>query len=124
MESERIQEIFDCAIGYLPSGWKRAAFYFSFVGSMMSHIFYVDTGKGYVDCFRMGYRKEDLRQVFFLIKDILSQERNSLPNDKVWNVFSLIVSSDGTFEAEYCYDDISETFVEHHQQWEKQLVAQ
>lgn len=122
MQSEVFQEVFNNIIGYLPKNWKKVALYFAFSGNMTSHKFSVDSGKGYIDCFRLGYEKTVLRQIFFSIEDVLNNERESLPKEKQWSVFTMFVDSNGNFDANYEYDDISETFIEHQRNWEKSFI--
>lgn len=123
MESQNYQEIFNHISGYLPQKWKRVALYFAFSENMTSHKFYVDTGKGYIDCFQLGYEKTVLRQIFFSIEDILIQERESLPKEKQWTVFTMFISSTGKFDTNYEYEDISETFVEYQKNWEETFIV-
>ena len=122
MEPKNFQEIFNNILGYLPKKWKKVALYFAFSGNMVSHKFYVDCGKGYIDCFQMGYDKAILRQIFFSIEDILINERESLPEGNVWNVFTMFISASGKFDTNYDYTDLSETFIDYQDNWEKNYI--
>lgn len=122
MEPKSFQKIFDCISDYLPTNWRKLAFYFAFSGNMSSHKFYVDMGNGYVDCFHMGYTKEILNNIFFPIEDILIEERENMPENKRWSIFTMFAYSTGKFEANYEYGDISKTFVEHQKQWEEKNI--
>lgn len=122
MEPKNFQEIYNNLAPYLPNGWKRVALYFAFIGNMTSHKFYVDTGKGYIDCFQLGYKKPTLRQIFDSIEDILILERESLPKEKLWSVFTMFIYAKGKFDSNYAYDDISENFIEYQKSWEQNLL--
>ena len=122
MEPKNFQEIFGIVEDHLPNKWEKFALYIAFVGNMSSHKFFVDSGKGYISCFDLGYEKATLREIFMSIEDILIEEREKLPKKKRWSVFTLLVDSNGEFEANYSYDDISDTFTEYQRNWEKKLI--
>ena len=122
MESQVIQKVFNNVSVYLPSGWKKFALYIAFSGNTSFHKFYVDTGNGYVDCFHLGYDKPTLRNIFISIEDILLEERQKLPQKKTWNIFTMFVYGTGKFEINFGYEDVSDTFLEHHQKWENDFI--
>ncbi len=122
MTQDVINNVYKCVEKYLPKKWKNLALYFLFSGNMVLRKFYVDEGAGFKDCFNMGYDKSTLRQIFYAIEDILYQEREKLSSTKRWNVFSLFVDSEGKFELNLEYDDVSETFIEHQEQWESVYI--
>lgn len=122
MESQNYQKIFNIISKYLPKNWKNLSLYFAFTENMISHKYYVDLGKGYIDCFHLGYDKATLRQIFFPIDNILMQERNELPKSKQWTVFTMFISSSGKFNVNYDYEDISKTFIEYEQKWEEKYI--
>ena len=121
-EQKNFQKIFDYITDYLPKNWEKLALYFAFSGNMSSHKFYVDTGNGYIDCFHMGYDKSILNNIFLSLEDMLIDERNKLPNDKQWSIFTMFVDSKGKFNVDYQYGDISHDFVERHLQWEEKYI--
>lgn len=122
MENNNLQEIFDVLLGYLPKKWKKVALYSAASGNMTSTKFYVDCGKGYIDCFHLDYDKTTLIKIFFTIESILSAERKGLTGIHKWTVFTMFVNSKGKVEANYDYTDISETYIDYHAEWEKKNI--
>lgn len=122
MEANNLQEIFDKIIDCLPNGWHRFALYSAFTGDMSNSKFYVDCGKGYIDCFKMKYSESMLLELFFDIESILMVERNQLKGKKRWNVFTMFVDSEGNVKAHYDYTNIKKCSIEHQINWEKNYI--
>ena len=120
-DSEIFQKVYDIISDYLPESWDRLAVYYAVVENMVDFKYYVDEGNGYVDCFKLKeYSKEKFRALRFGIDDVLLEDRKELPQDKQWSVFTMFVLSSGKFETNFGYDNISETFHEYHEKWEKE----
>lgn len=120
-DSEIFQKVYDIISYYLPESWGRLAIYYAVVDNIVDFKYYLDEGKGYVDCFNLkDYSKEKFRDLRFAIDDVLLEDRKHLPQDKQWSVFTMFISSSGKFETNFSYEDISETFHQYHEKWEKE----
>lgn len=118
-----IQQIHDAIADYLPDSWERYAVYFAISGNMFEFKYYVDEGKGYVDCYALGgYNAVSFYSLAIEMKQILSSERNKLPKREQWSVFTMSVDSTGKFKVEYFYDDISKSYIAYRQEWEAKHV--
>ena len=122
MSGEILQEVVDLLLNYLPKKWKSFALYSEFVGSMSMTKFYIDSGKGYKDCYQFGYDRQSLIELFFKIEAVLLSERNQLKGKKRWNVFTMFVDSEGNLEFKLDYTDISKTYVNYCIEWEKENI--
>lgn len=59
------------------------AIYYAVVDNIVDFKYYLDEGKGYVDCFNLkDYSKEKFRDLRFAIDDVLLEDRKHLPQDK------------------------------------------
>ena len=122
MESNNFQTIFNIISDYLPKKWDKVAMYFLCSGNMFISKFYVDMGNGFVDCYNLGYQRPVLGRIFRSLEAVLIKERTELPPKNVWSVFTMLVDSNGKFEADYEYEDVSETFIEHQKKWEEKHI--
>ena len=118
------QKVYDVISDYLPEEWKRVAIYYAVVDNIVDFKYYLDEGKGYVDCFNLkDYSKEKFRDLRFAIDDVLLEDRKHLQQDKQWSVFTMFISSTGKFETNFSYDNISEDFHKWHENWEKENIT-
>ena len=123
-DSQIFQKVYDILLDYLPKSWDRLAIYYAVIDNMVDFKYYVDEGNGYVDCFNLkDYSKEKFRALRFGIDDVLLEDRKKLQQDKQWSVFTMFVSSSGKFETDFSYEDISETFHQFHENWEKENIT-
>ena len=96
------------------------AIYYAVVDNIVDFKYYLDEGKGYIDCFNLkDYSKEKFRDLRFAVDDVLLEDRKYLPQDKQWSVFTMFISNTGKFETNFSYDNISEDFYKWHENWEK-----
>ena len=123
MEGQVIQQVFDLINDFLPAGWKKMAFYAGYTSCSYEMKFFVDKGKGYVDCFKIydidGFEIFDL---FENIDNVLTQQRKKLKKKDKWTVFTMLVDSNGKFNVYFDYQDISEISIEYFMQWQKKYL--
>ncbi len=117
------QKIYNTMVDYVPKQWERLAIFFAIVDNMFEFKYFVDSGEGYVDCFSLKeYKSTPFNILAFKIKKILSSERNNLPKEKQWSVFTMFVQSSGKFQVDYMYDDISENLISYREEWEEKHI--
>ena len=118
-----VQQIHGAIANHLPDSWERYVIYFAISNNMFEFKYYVDEGKGFVDCYALaGYDDSAFYSLALEIKQMLSFERNKLPKRKQWSVFTMSVASTGKFNVEYFYDNISKTYITYRQEWEAKHV--
>ena len=122
MDEKIFQEIFDQLEETLPEDWEKLAFYAEYAQGSYSMKYYVKrAGLDYRDCY--GLEKSEQRYHRFMkIDRIISPVRNALAEEKRWNVFTLLVEKDGTFLAEYDYDDVSDNSIEYARRWKEKYL--
>ena len=122
-DSQLFHGVYNLISEHLPKKWDRLAIYYAVVNNMVDFKYYVDLGKGYVACFNLkDFSKESFRALRSALGDVLLEERKQLQQDKQWSVFSMFVSSSGKFKINFGYDNISETFHQYHENWEKENI--
>ena len=121
--SQIFQKVYGEVADYLPKGWKSVAIYYAVSGNMTHFKYYVDSGKGYVNCFNLNEcGKENFKKIRSGLDNILLEDRKNLQQSKQWSVFTMFISSAGNFETNFGYDDISEDFLNYHENWEKENI--
>ena len=122
-DPQMFQGVYDLISEHLPEKWDRLAVYYAVDGNMIDFKYYVDEGKGYIDCYSKKDRnREKHRELRFALDEILYDERLRLEPKKRWSVFTMFVYSSGKFETNFSYEDISENTLAYHQKWEKENI--
>lgn len=116
------QNIYNILEDYLPNKWKKIAIYYSFFGNSAGGKFYINNGKGFIDCFQLGYQQKDIIKSLMQIQNIIDYERSKLPKNKQFTEFEMIVDQTGKFNVNYGYDDISEISLKRQQEWEDKNI--
>ena len=121
--SQIFQRVYEVVSDYLPKGWKNVAIYYAVSGNMTHFKYYVSSGKGYINCFNLKEcSKENFRKIRSGLDIILLEDRKNLEQSKQWSVFTMFISSAGNFQTKFGYDDISEDFLNYHENWEKENI--
>ena len=108
---------------HLPENWDKLAVYYATSGSMFELKYYVDSGKGYVDCNNLKeYDENNFYKLTIDVHSFIKQIRSNLPENKRWSVFTMFISSSGKFETNFSYDDISKSYIEYRNNWEKENI--
>ena len=122
MQEISYQKIFDCLLPVLPDDWKKAVFYAEYSEGSYSMKYYVDSGDGdYIDCFSTGISKSRIIHAFLEIDKEIAPIRNSLSTKDLWSVMTLTVSSSGEFNADYDYEQVTDS-IEYFRKWETRYL--
>ena len=123
MNDKMFQDVFDIVYDFLPNGWERMVFFAGYTKGSYSMKFYSKVGNGdYVDCFSIpGVSKTELIKAFVRIDKVLSENRSQL-GDKTWNIFTMVVRSDGTMKTDFEYEDHSEDMIAYEKQWKDKYL--
>lgn len=118
-----IQNVFDELQDFLPDEWKRVALRFEYVPDVTTSMkYYVDSGKGYVECFDLVKDIRALYPVLSSVERILVKVNDALaPKDK-WRVLTLIVREDGSFKTYYDYDYTASDPYAYESEWEAKYL--
>ena len=116
-------KIFECFKDFLPKKWKKFAMYYITSGNMMTYKFWVDCGKGYIDCYNLkGFDKDNRKALDNKLIPTIISSRSNLPKEKQWSMFSMIVTNDGKIHVDYNYENMEETYFLHQQRWEDEVI--
>ena len=122
-DAQMFQGVYNLISEHLPEGWVNLAIYYATSGTMFEFKYYVDSGKGYVDCSNLKeYNENNFYKLAIDVHTFIKQTRNNLPENKRWSVFTMFVSSSGKFKTNFSYDNISKTYIEYRNNWEKQNI--
>ncbi|MBQ9715775.1 MAG: DUF600 family protein [Clostridia bacterium] len=123
MEGRVVQQVVELISDFLPQGWKRMAFYAGYTSSSYEMKFFVDKGKGYIDCFKIyDINSFEIFDLFESIDNVLMRQRKELKKKDKWTVFTLLVDSKGKFNVFFDYQDIEEISIEYFMQWQKKYL--
>ncbi len=125
MSPDYYQDVFNILADVLPEEWDDILFRGCFAGSSCDMKYYADLGDGkYVDCFHIEEIDRDrLLDSFAQIYELSQAEREQLPPDQLWTAVTMRVGADGDFNADFDYDDLSETMSDYIAQWEKKYLV-
>ena len=122
-DPQMFQGVYNLISEHLPENWDKLAVYYAISGSMFEFKYYVDSGKGYVDYNNLKeYDENNFYKLTIDVHSFIKQTRNNLPENKRWSVFTMFISSSGKFETNFSYDDISKTYIEYRNNWEKENI--
>ena len=118
------QSIFNTLQEVLPDVWHKVVFYAQYGENNYSMKYFVDLGNGkYIDCFKFkGISKRDIIKSFAVIDSKIMPIRKELSKKDTWSVMTLIVDNEGSFKADYEYDDISEDQIVYYQHWKEKYL--
>lgn len=124
MNDSIFQTVFDYLQALLPEPWKKLVFYAGYPAGSYSMKFYVDSGNGYyIDCFNIpGLNKGQFVSTFVNINRVLSSERDKLPAPNRWNVFTMIVDSNGAMCTDFDYTNIDENAIDYERKWQEKYL--
>jgi hypothetical protein len=124
MSNEVFQKIIDILLPALPRAWKKLLLYVGYTEGSYSMKFYTMDEQGvYTDCFsQKGADIQQIMDLFTRIDDVLYAERKALDDKHRWTVMTMIVEADGTMNAEFDYEDISENSIEYERAWEEKYL--
>lgn len=118
-----VQEVFGKVEECLPQEWEKCCFYAAFTVGTYTMKFYIKNKKGeYIDCYNLGIDDNQLAFLFMDIDDIVRPYRDALESKQKWNVLTLIVESNGKFNVDFDYADVSENSIEYQRNWEKKYL--
>lgn len=123
MNIELIQQIFEQIEENLPQGWQKMALRFEDVPNVKTSIkYYVSDKDGYKECFETVKDIRTLYPALVKIKDLLIEEKKKLSAKEQWTVFTLLVDSEGDFNAYYDYNYNAENQAEYEKAWEQKYL--
>ena len=124
MDEKIFQDVFDLIEGYLPEKWTQTVFFAGYTIGSYSMKFYSRTeDEDFIDCFKMNeISRATLIKVFRKINSVLSSQRDALPEEKKWTVFTLIVDSDLHMKALFEYEDHTEDRIEYEENWRTKFL--
>ena len=120
LQQKMYQDVFDVLQSYLPEGWKKVAVYDLEIENMSEVKFYVDSGKGYIDCFDL-YDSQKISKFIEEVSSITKPVKNALPKKHKWYVFKMFVTSEGDMNVEYEYKNILGKTIDYGTDFEKSL---
>ena len=115
------QTVFNLIQNKLPENWEKMAFFASYFDGGYMMKYYVRIGGNYQDCYDLSPESE-VEMVFSEIDKVIEPERAKLDDKKRWNVFTMIVSNDGSMKSEFEYKDISDDEIEYIKSWKKKYL--
>ncbi len=123
MNEQDFQSIFEELQKVTPNDWERIAFYAEYSEGSYSMKFYVKSNDTYTDCFNLpDINKSELIKTFMKIDSVIKPIREHIPSEKKFNVLTIIISSDGKFNADFDYTDIQDNVLVYHKNWENKYL--
>ena len=111
----------------LPQDWEKVCL-FAEVTENSYQLFYYVFVKGQhraVQCYNLTKEYQisegDIDAVFALLAKLLRTSKAE--NQQTWAIFTFVLSPDGTFHADYDYDDHSENMFAYKQEWKKKYLC-
>lgn len=107
----------------VPEKWRKVIFRADYAKGSYGMKYYVEMEDGkVVDCFSFpDLSVSEVTNIFININDsILSEYRNSLPEEDRWSVIIVTINRDGSSKIELEYLDLSEQTVSNVVNWEKE----
>ena len=123
MEKMCFNTVFNYLYESLPDNWDRVVFYAMLSEGRYTMKYFVDFGDGkMIDCFTLkNISKSSLFKVFSDIYNVLKEQIENLPQKEQWSSFIMQINGDGSFNANFDYEDISNSFVEKTKDIEKRI---
>lgn len=116
------QTLLDKIVPFLPSGWKRLLVYLAKNEGVSDFKYYVDSGKGFIECFYLeGFDIAEFSILAFDVDDIFNDEWENLAKSERWSLMTMVVESSGRFEVDYGYDPIGEGLHQYYEEWKKRM---
>lgn len=125
MSEIEYQKVFEEIQKDLPNEWSRMVLFVAYTpGSYSMKYYYSVDGKTYTDCFsNPGVKIPYLITEFSKIDKIISENRKTLPIEKKWTVMTMLVESEGDFNVQYDYSDVSENMIEYEKKWKSKYLV-
>lgn len=123
MNNEMFQDMFDKLQDGIPESWDKVILYVAYFEGSYTMKYFVRENKGeYVDCYNLeGMSNSKLIKLFMALDKIIAPEREAL-GEKKWSVMTLVVDSEGNFNTDFDYKDISADSLTYEEKWEKKYL--
>lgn len=123
MNNEMFQDIFYKLQDGIPESWDKVILYVAYFEGSYTMKYFVRENKGeYVDCYNLeGMSNSKLIKLFMALDKIIDPEREAL-GEKKWSVMTLVVDSEGNFNTDFDYKDISTDSLTYEEKWEKKYL--
>ena len=108
---------------FLPEKWDKVILMANYGESSHSIYIYVKNDTVYTESEDWGYPDSQVFKLSRAIHKRIKQERSQLTGKDLWYTLTLCVDPDGSFKADYDYEDVSEYSLAYTRAWrEKYLV--
>ena len=121
--AEMFQSIYDIIQDFVSGEYKRLLYAAAFTQGSYQMRLYIDNGEGWVDCRSLDYSRSDVIKLYMKLNSAIKPYRSTLPEKELWTMLTLVIEDTGKFKADFCYDDLSESMIEHFEQWENKYLS-
>ena len=115
------QDTFDVIQELLPEGWSKVSFFAIYFDGGYTMKFYVKVDEAFEDCYSI-LADETVETAFKKIDKFISKERSTLDEKHLWNVMTMVVSSDGKMKTDFDYNDVSDDEIAYIRNWKKKYL--
>ena len=112
------ENLFRTIFPTLPDGWRKVVIHAAFIDESCTLKYYIKQSNGtYCDCFSIDFDQIKILEIIASLHHTISSVRNSLNKKSKWNAITVVIQADGTFNADFDYDEVNWNSAKSIRQW-------